>query len=221
MTNFSYLKDYFSKGIVNEIKTGNINNDIKKIKLIASIPFYRNLTEYMVLETETLNLTCLLHLKSNPIDTSTLKLSDIWNLIPTSLKSGFNNLFSTDNDENYLDLIKRLAINICNSPIEKVILENKILLSIAIRLELEKFLKQVLIDNSISLECNGVQTRIWSERAKQFLTKEQIKIVDEVNLMTPESIHLNSFMYEPIIDMSDWSLKELYKNVLSLNGITL
>lgn len=221
MTNFSYLKDYFSKGIVNEIKTGNINNDIKKIKLIASIPFYRNLTEYMVLETETLNLTCLLHLKSNPIDTSTLKLSDIWNLIPTSLKSGFNNLFSTDNDENYLDLIKRLAINICNSPIEKVILENKILLSIAIRLELEKFLKQVLIDNSISLECNGVQTRIWSERAKQFLTKEQIKIVDEVNLMTPESIHLNSFMYEPIIDMSDWSLKELYKNVLNLNGITL
>lgn len=221
MANFSYLKDYFSKGIVNEIKTGNINNDIKKIKLIASIPFYRNLTEYMVLETETLNLTCLLHLKSNPIDTSTLKLSDIWNLIPTSLKSGFNNLFSTDNDENYLDLIKRLAINICNSPIEKVILENKILLSIAIRLELEKFLKQVLIDNSISLECNGVQTRIWSERAKQFLTKEQIKIVDEVNLMTPESIHLNSFMYEPIIDMSDWSLKELYKNVLSLNGITL
>lgn len=221
MTNFSYLKDYFSKGIVNEIKTGNINNDIKKIKLIASIPFYRNLTEYMVLETETLNLTCLLHLKSNPIDTSTLKLSDIWNLIPTSLKSGFNNLFSTDNDENYLDLIKRLAINIYNSPIEKVILENKILLSIAIRLELEKFLKQVLIDNSIFLECNGVQTRIWSERSKQFLTKEQIKIVDEVNLMTPESIHLNSFMYEPIIDMSDWSLKELYKNVLNLNGITL
>lgn len=221
MTNFGYLKDYFSNGIVNEIKTGNINNDNKKIKLIASIPFYRNLTEYMVLKEENLKLTCLLHLKSDPIDTSTLKLSDIWNFIPQTLKSGFNEPFSTDNDENYLDLIKKLAINICNSPIEKVILENKILLSIAIRLELEKFLKQVLIDNSISLECNGVQTRIWSERAKQFLTNEQIKIVDEVNLMTPESIHLNSFMYEPIIDMSDWSLKKLYKNVLNLNGITL
>ena len=56
---------------------------------------------------------------------------------------------------------------------------------------------------------------------KIFLTNEQIKIVDEVNLMTPESIHLNSFMYEPIIDMSDWSFKKLYKNVLNLNGITL
>ena len=30
MTNFGYLKDYFSNGIVNEIKTGNINNDNKK-----------------------------------------------------------------------------------------------------------------------------------------------------------------------------------------------
>ena len=35
--------------------------------------------------------------------------------------------------------------------------------------------------------------------------------------MTPESIHLNSFMYEPIIDMSDWALKQLYENVLNLN----
>ena len=54
-----------------------------------------------------------------------------------------------------------------------------------------------------------------------FLTIEQTKIVDEVNLMTPESIHLNSFMYEPIIDMSDWALKQLYKNILYLNGIIL
>jgi len=28
-----------------------------------------------------------------------------------------------------------------------------------------------------------------------------------VVLMTPENIHLNSFMYEPIIDMSDEHLK--------------
>jgi hypothetical protein len=39
----------------------------------------------------------------------------------------------------------------------------------------------------------------------------------EVFLMTPENIHLNSFMYEPILDMSDWHLKELYKKVKALN----
>jgi hypothetical protein len=34
--------------------------------------------------------------------------------------------------------------------------------------------------------------------------------------MTPENIHLNSFMYEPIIDMSDESLKRLYQDIKSL-----
>ena len=37
--------------------------------------------------------------------------------------------------------------------------------------------------------------------------------------MTPESIHLNSFMYEPIIDMSNWALKRLFVEVLKLNGL--
>lgn len=217
MTNFGYLKDYFSKGIVEKIKDGNFYNNEKKIKLLASIPFYRNLTEYMLLDSEYQNLTCLLHLKSSPIDTSSLKLSDIWNMIPNNFKSGFSNLFSTDNDENYLDLIKKISIEICKSDTNEIILENKIVLSIAIRLELEKFLKPILITNNISLECNGVQTRKWSERAKPFLTDKQKEIVDEVNVMTPESIHLNSFMYEPIIDMSDWALKQLYQNVLGLN----
>ena len=217
MTNFGYLKDYFSKGIVEAIKDGNISNNSKKIKLIASIPFYRNLTEYLLLDSEYSNLTCLLHLKSTPLDTNDLKLSDVWNMIPNIFRNEFNSTFSTDNDEKYLDLINNLATEICNSPKEEIVLENKIILSMAIRLELEKFLKPILVTNNIPLEYQGVQTRHWSENAKPFLAEEQIKIVDEVNLMTPESIHLNSFMYEPIIDMSDWALKQLYENVLNLN----
>ena len=34
--------------------------------------------------------------------------------------------------------------------------------------------------------------------------------------MTPENIHLNSFMYEPILDMSDSHLRALYKEVVAL-----
>jgi len=34
--------------------------------------------------------------------------------------------------------------------------------------------------------------------------------------MTPENIHLNSFMYEPIIDMTDEHLKKLYEDVSKL-----
>ena len=45
---------------------------------------------------------------------------------------------------------------------------------------------------------------------------EAIAILDQVTLMTPENIHVNSFMYEPIIDMSDDSLKKLYRRVKGL-----
>jgi len=36
--------------------------------------------------------------------------------------------------------------------------------------------------------------------------------------MTPENIHLNSFMYEPILDMSNEHLKQLYRKVYALLG---
>ena len=41
--------------------------------------------------------------------------------------------------------------------------------------------------------------------------------LDKVVLMTPEVIHLNSFMYEPILDMSGRHLSELYKEVKKLD----
>jgi len=41
-------------------------------------------------------------------------------------------------------------------------------------------------------------------------------ILDQVALMTPENIHVNAFMYEPIIDMSDDQLKKLWAAVKAL-----
>ena len=34
--------------------------------------------------------------------------------------------------------------------------------------------------------------------------------------MTPENIHLNSFMYEPILDMANIHLKKLFDEVKAL-----
>lgn len=219
MKDFGYLKDYFSNVIVSKIKDGNIDTDEKKKKLIASIPFYRNLSQYMLLSQEEDELTCLLHIKSNPLDTVNMNLSDIWNIILNVVNhmGNFDNSF----DENYINAINRIALNIYNSTSDEVILENKIVLSIAIRLETEKFLKSILTANNIDLTTSNNQTRDWSNKAANYLSDEQNRIINEVNLMTPESIHLNSFMYEPIIDMSNWTLKRLYKDVLNLNGTVI
>jgi len=43
-----------------------------------------------------------------------------------------------------------------------------------------------------------------------------IATLDRVALVTPENIHLNSFMYEPIIDMSDEQLRKLWTDVKAL-----
>ena len=47
-------------------------------------------------------------------------------------------------------------------------------------------------------------------------TPAAVDTLDSVVLMTPENIHVNSFMYEPIIDMSDVALRDLYSKVKSL-----
>jgi len=43
-----------------------------------------------------------------------------------------------------------------------------------------------------------------------------LAILDRVNLMTSENIHLNSFMYEPLLDLTDYHLKTLYDDVKTL-----
>ena len=52
---------------------------------------------------------------------------------------------------------------------------------------------------------------------EQFPNKTlEIKVLNKVNLMTPENIHLNSFMYEPILDMANLHLKRLFDEVCVL-----
>ena len=43
-----------------------------------------------------------------------------------------------------------------------------------------------------------------------------MSILDIVAMITPENIHLNSFMFEPILDMSSKKLYEVYQNVKAL-----
>lgn len=41
-------------------------------------------------------------------------------------------------------------------------------------------------------------------------------VLQRVTLMTPENIHPNSFMYEPILGMSDGHLRKLFVDVRAL-----
>ena len=213
MTVFRYQKDFFKNVIITGIKNGHIDSDAKKKLLIASIPFYRNLCEYSGKENDYLKLTCFLHLKTTPIDTETIMLSDLWSIISCYLD---NNSFA-GTDDGYFSTIQRIARDTVAVDADEVSLENKLLVSIATRLAAEKFLKRKLVENGQPCaDSQSNQTREWFDLARPYLSPEEQGVIEEVNLITPENIHLNSFMFEPLIDISDWTLKALYQKVIAL-----
>jgi hypothetical protein len=89
----------------------------------------------------------------------------------------------------------------------------------AIRHKAEEYMFSSISDN---LPVSGDnQTRILFEKyQKEFSEesshRENLVVLEEVNIMTPENIHINSFMYEPILDMGIDELKNLYGNVCNL-----
>lgn len=181
-------------------------------KRIAAIPFLRNLAEYMKGKDDPIysDLTALLHWKNNSPAITEGRLDDIYNeLFGTSLASA-------DPAKLVVDSIFEEA-NECLAIEDSTHFENKIVLSIAIRLCAERHMIRKINDP-------GFVTGIESNQSPKLLKKFKeisadttaVKSMEQVLLMTPENIHLNSFMYEPIIDMSDGHLKLLYQGCMAL-----
>ena len=182
-------------------------------KLVSSIPFVRNIAEYTQGNDndDYVLLTSVLHVKDN---TENLTLRDIKTVFENNIK---NLSFPNENlDKKVLDLIFETADECLNAD-EGINLENKIVLSIAIRIKAEQFMKSKITDEQFLKDLNKTLNQTWNLLKKyeeEFNNeKENIEILKRVNLITPENIHINSFMYEPILDMGDGELRELYTTV--------
>ena len=62
----------------------------------------------------------------------------------------------------------------------------------------------------------GNQTAWLYKEYKKSINDNAMGILEQVSMLTPENIHLNSFMFEPILDMSLLHLYDLYKEVKKL-----
>jgi hypothetical protein len=72
-------------------------------------------------------------------------------------------------------------------------------------------------DKSFTDNIKSYQTQVLLTKYRSlFPASASLRVLDRVVLMTPENIHLNSFMFEPLIDMSDAHLRELYAHVCAL-----
>lgn len=177
---------------------------------ISSIPFVRNLAEYCDRDMEFNRLTSLLHMK---VDTAAITVQDLENIYKSIINKP--NLTLPNSQKPVIDVIHELADEIAQENDEQAELESKIILSIAIRLKAETFMIGKINNQPFVDEINKNQTMVLLKKYKDDfpLERDSIALMEQVNLMTPENIHLNSFMYEPILDMSPKHLKQLYAAV--------
>ena len=210
-----------SKGISLEQATGIKNvfvHDWKKHfftdprKRIASIAFLRNLVEFTTGEGDPkfLKLTSLLHWKADSGAITEAELDTIYGGICGGTGASVNGAKCV------VDLIKSEAASCVKSASDNF--ESKIVLAIAIRLAAEAYMTRKINDPAFVAGIGSHQTQQLLTRFKvQFAADtDAIEVLDRVQLMTPENIHLNSFMYEPIVDMSGEHLRKLYEEVLAL-----
>lgn len=182
-------------------------------KKIASIAFIRNLIEYTRGDADPgfVKLTSLLHWKA---DSQAITVSDLDGI--------YNGLFSAtdsspDAHKPVVEMIADEAAKCLAAP-DGINFANKVVLSIATRLVAERFMVDKISDAAFVAGIVSNQTARLLKKYQELhpAEREALDVLQRVALMTPENIHLNSFMYEPILDMSDSHLRTLYKEVKSL-----
>ncbi|GAA7518568.1 hypothetical protein MMM110_07120 [Helicobacter pylori] len=194
-----------------------IRDSEKDKDFFALIPFVRNLIEYTSFQADKNNnyikLTSCLHMKK---DTKDIQIQDISKI--------FDSVFGTerkkkkieeDNSKLYFETIYNIAEKIYNDKNhDHIELQNKIIFSIVIRLKSEEWMLNKL---NQEFESTNNQTRELYDAIKKELSDDEKRIIQKVLMITPENIHINSFMFEPILDISLDHLYTCFEEVKNLN----
>lgn len=180
---------------------------------IASVPFVRNLAEYCGRTASFDLLTEVLHLKAR---TKALTLADL-DAEYGHVIAGYSAPQVAPRTSTVWTVIETTAAAIQADGAEHAELESKIVLSIAIRLRAEEHMIAAIADPTFVASITRDQTHQLLARYRTlFPNAAELRVLEQVQLMTPENIHLNSFMYEPILDLGIRHLKRLYADVLAL-----
>ena len=200
------------------------NNSFKPEFFVALIPLVRNFIEYAKntsidpSKSDYLKLTSCLHVKK---ETASLTVKDIEQILQNNIAD--LKLPTEKTMLNIKEYIYTVAEELCTKPyLDEIHIENKIVFAIAIRLKAEDYMiskiKQLMpvydfeefYNNILSNQTSAI-TKKFEELCKPINTIQLL--IKEVNLITPENIHINSFMFEPLIDMSVWRLKKLFCDI--------
>lgn len=200
-----YFEDVFKNIFVK-----NYNNEKFFIGLI---PFVRNLFEYLANDEAYNFLTSCLHIKSNTMNITADEVHEYLKKV------------ILDKAEMNLEFKNKKIIDIVFAEAEKITelftdhsidLEDKLIVSIACRLKAELYMiDQISIDELNNINKDQTQ-KLYQLCKEKGIDPINLKLLNRVNLITPEHIHVNSFMFEPLVDMSMNHLVDLYKDVSAL-----
>lgn len=203
------LSAFSKNGHVYIEENRKLNFDIKRVfeinnirQFIFAIPFLREVKSMLGEDTNILN-NCL-HYKE-----------ETKNLTIGSIKQVFPSIVFNDNvDNNYLKTLYEVS--------DSIVIDNqydiipKMILSIACRLKIEELIignDFTLIENITSNQLSQLRDKYQNE-----LNVKMLELIDRVQISTPEFIHCNSFMYEPLVDIPGDYLLELYNDLKIFNN---
>lgn len=240
--NFDFLRTIASRGIcpphqcrlafktageikLNSFDRSDIQNPFHKWQsrlaepniAIAYIPFMRNVIEYTqgtknpdrTDNADYLTLTRMVHYKD---ESDALTFADY--------KAIFERTFPNTPfpeitlDFGIMDQIFATADN-CQNAEDGVNLEHKIVLSLATRVWAERYMIGKIRGDEPGFDPSRKQTGQLFQTFKEKFNNQtdEISLLRRVNLITPANIHINAFMYEPILDMGFGELVKLYQDV--------
>jgi len=203
------IKNYF----IGKWKNNIYSNDCI---LCASIPFTRNLIEYTKGETDIdyLKLTSLLHWKDDTDNITVGNYLSIYNQL-------FGASYNTSDNRSVRALLFDKSNEICaRTTHDGLNLEDKVLLSMTIRLRAEIYLtnelRRIKCDENFWCQSMNQFGSLIKEYASLAPSAHAMRTLEKISITVSSNIHLNSFMYEPILDLTIDHLISLYNEVLGL-----
>ena len=196
-----------------------LNNLSRPENLVAAVAFARNMREHShgTGDGWYCMLSSVLHYRADTDSIVVGKVIEALEEIFPKNQAGIDKL-TYDTSEKMTRFVERAAEEIAGRP-DSMTLAEKIVLAVYARVAAERFLASRIHEETGGPDkepSTCALVRKYREGVGSGEDKEMLDTLDRVCLTTSEIIHINSFMYEPILDMSGDSLARLYRDVRAL-----
>lgn len=201
--NLRKLEAHSDNGKIYISKNSTLNKNIEDIltinnleQLLFAIPYIREAN--LILKNDTKLFDSLLHYNQQ---TKNINLGQIKDLLGENAKINIE----LDTNKSYIKALKEVVNNFKTVDNNNIV--NKTILAMYLRIVLE----EKIIQENYSL-LDGINNFQLARLQDLYSTKLSTKangLIERVQLSTPEFIHGNAFMYEPLIDIESKYLMEI------------